>query len=112
MARLRSEQVNMDGTPVETVLTVQNVQTKEQAAARKQDADRSDASPAGALGGMLGRLGRKKDEPKPSDAGAQKASPDTDTRTTFMTTTNSLLTVGATVSADEVAVPATFKLKK
>jgi hypothetical protein len=112
MARIQREKVTMDGTPIETVMTVQTVQTKEQAAsAKKQDTERSDSS-ASPIGGMLGRLGRKKEEPKEADAGAPKASPDTDTRVTFMTTTNSLVSVSTTVSADEIAVPATFKLKK
>ncbi len=112
MARLQSENVNMDGTAIETVMTVQTVQTKEQAAtAKKQDKEGSD-SPAGAIGGMLGRFGRKKEEPKPTEGAAPNASPDTDTRVTFMTSTHSVMSVSTTVSADEMAVPATFKLKK
>ena len=112
MAKLQSEKANMDGTPIETVMTVQAVQTKEQAAAaKKDDTDRSD-SPAGALGGMLGRFGRKKDEPKAAETGAPKAAPDSDTRVTFMTTTSSVLSVATSVLDDEVAVPASFKLKK
>jgi len=111
MARLEREKVNMDGTPVETIMTMQSVQTKEQAAeAKKQDNSQAE-SPAGGIGGMLGRFGKKKEEPKAADA-PPKASPDTDGRVTFMTTTSSLLSVSPAVAADEVAVPAAFKLKK
>jgi len=110
MARLEKEKVNMDGTPVETIMTMQSVQTKEQAAQKKQD-DQQAGPPAGGLGGMLGRFGKKKEEPKPADA-QPKASTDTDTRVTFMTSTNSLLSVSTSVSAEEIAVPANFKLKR
>jgi hypothetical protein len=109
MARLEKEKVNMDGTAIETITAMQSVQTKEQAA-QKQD-DQQGGSPAGGLGGMLGRFGKKKEEPKPADA-QPKAAADSDTRVTIMTTTNNLLSVSTSVSADEVAVPATFKLKK
>ena len=110
MAKLQTEQVNMNGTAIETVLTVQTVQTADQAAGKKKDDNQRADSPGGALGGMLGRLGRKKEEPKDTDP-AQKAVTDSDTRTTFMTSTTSLLSVGTAVSADEVAVPAGFKNK-
>jgi len=110
MARLEKEKVNMDGTAIETVTTMQSVQTKEQAAQKKQD-DQEAGSPTGGLGGMLGRFGKKKEEPKPADA-QPKAASDSDTRVTIMTSMNSLLSVGTTVSADEVAVPATFKLRR
>ena len=110
MARLEKEKVNMDGTPVETIMTMQSVQTKEQAAQKKQD-DQQAGPPAGGLGGMLGRFGKKKEEPKPADA-QPKASTDTDTRVTFMTSTNSLLSVSTSVSAEEIAVPANFRLKR
>ncbi len=109
MARLEKEKVNMDGTPIETIMAIQSVQTKEQAA-QKQD-DQQGGSPAGGLGGMLGRFGKKKEEPKPADA-QPKAAADSDTRVTIMTGTNNLLSVSTSVPAEEVAVPATFKLKK
>jgi hypothetical protein len=109
MARLEKEKVNMDGTAIETITAIQSVQTKEQAA-QKQD-DQQSGSPAGGLGGMLGKFGRKKEEPKPADAQPKVAS-DSDTRATIMTTTNDLLSVSTSVSADEIAVPATFRLKK
>jgi hypothetical protein len=109
MARLEKEKVNMDGTAIETITAMQSVQTKEQAA-QKQD-DQQGGSPAGGLGGMLGRFGKKKEEPKPAEA-QPKAAADSDTRVTIMTATSNLLSVSTSVSADEVAVPATFKLKK
>jgi hypothetical protein len=114
MVRMQKESVNMDGTPIETVGTFQSVMTKEQAAQAKKDEGQGggSSSSAGAIGGMLGRFGKKKEEPKPAEGAAPKASADSDTRATLMTTTNTVLSVGTTVSADEIAVPAGFKLKK
>lgn len=110
MARLEKEKVNMDGTPIETIMAIQSVQSKEQAAQKKQEGAEG-GSPAAGLGGMLGRFGKKKEEPKPADA-PPKAAVDSETRVTIMTGTNSLLSVSTSVSADEVAVPVMFKLRK
>ncbi len=110
MARLEKEKVNMDGTPIETIMAIQSVQTKEQAAQKKQEGTEG-GSPAAGLGGMLGRFGKKKEEPKAADA-PPKAAADSDTRVTIMTGTNTLLSVSTSVSAEEVAVPAGFRLKK
>jgi hypothetical protein len=113
MVRMQRESVNMNGTPIETVATFQTVMTKEQAAqAKKDDSQSGGGSPGGAIGGMLGRFGRKKEEPKPAESAAAKPTSDSDTRTTLMTATSTLLSVATSVSADEVAVPAGFKLKK
>jgi hypothetical protein len=113
MAKLENEKVNMDGTPIETIMTMQSAQSKEQAGQKKQDEPQA-GSPAGGLGGMLGRFAKKKEDPKPADA-QTSAAPDSDTRVTIITatmTTPDLLSVSTSVSADEVAVPATFRLKK
>jgi sRNA-binding protein len=112
MVKMQAERVNMDGTPIESIMTVQTVQTKEQAAeAKKQDQGGSSSS-GGAIGGMLGRFGKKKEEPKPAEGAPAKATADSDTKVTFMTSTVTVLSVSPTVSADDVAVPAGFKLRK
>jgi hypothetical protein len=112
MVRMQKESVNMDGTPIETISTFQTVMTKEQAAqAKKDEGQGGGGSPAGALGGMLGRFGKKKEEPKPAEGGTRAAS-ESETRATLMTATNTLLSVATTVSADEITVPPSFKLKK
>jgi hypothetical protein len=111
MARMQKESVNMDGTAIESTTSFQTVMTKEQATSAKKEEGGS-SSPGGALGGMLGRLGRKKEEPKPAEGGTTAAAAASDTRVTIMTATSSLLTLATSVSADDVAVPATFKLKK
>ncbi|HEY3380327.1 MAG TPA: hypothetical protein VGK32_01085 [Vicinamibacterales bacterium] len=112
MARMQSEKVNMDGTPIETVTIVQSVTTADQATnAKKQDNERGE-SPAGALGGMLGRFGKKKEEPKEQAADAPKgAATDGPNKSTFMTTTLSVLSIGTSVGPQDIAVPVGFKLK-
>jgi hypothetical protein len=108
MARMRRESVSLDGTPIETITTIQTVQTKEQAAAKKEESQGS----TGGLGGMLGRFGRKKEEPKPAEGAAPKAATDSDTRVTFMTSTHAVLSVTPAAAAEDVAVPAGFRLRK
>jgi hypothetical protein len=113
MVRMQKESVNMDGTAIETISTFQTVATKEQAAqAKKEEGQSGGGSPGGAIGGMLGRFGKKKEEPKPAEGGTAKAASESDTRATLMTATHTLLSVATTVSADEIAVPASFKLKR
>lgn len=107
MAKMQSRQVNMEGTAVETVMTIQTVPSKDQAASAKKEENEGGASSG--LGGMLGRFGRKKEEPKNESAAGAPAG---DGRTTLMTVSHTLLNVSPAVTADEMAVPATFKLKK
>lgn len=114
MAKFQKEKVNMDGTPVQTVMTFQTVMTPEQAAqAKKRDEDKP-ASPASALGGMLGRFGRKKaaDDTKDKEAApASTAAPAGEGRSTIMTSNTDLLSVATTVNAADLQVPAGFKQK-
>jgi hypothetical protein len=108
MAKMQSRQANMDGTAVETTVTIQTVPSKDQAASAKKQ-DNEGGGGASGIGGMLGRFGRKKEEPK---ADGSAAKPAADERTTLMTTTRTLVDVSHTVTADEITVPPAFKLKK
>jgi hypothetical protein len=94
LARMQAEGTKMDGTPLETVLTVEGVKSPEQMAAAKND----DSGGGGGLGGMLARKMMKKKEP---------ASP----RATIMTTTHQVLSIGTSVNPNDLQVPADFKLK-
>jgi hypothetical protein len=111
MARMQKEAVNLEGTPVQTIMTVQTVVPPEQVQARKSD----DEKPSGGvLGGMLGRFGKKKtDDAKDKDKEAAPASaaPTGDNKTTFMTSTTDVLSVAPTADAADLQVPAGFKLK-
>ena len=94
MEKFQSEKVNMDGTPLQTVVKIELVASAEQAARAKESEDKG----GGGLGGMLARkMAGKKDE---------NATPG---RSTFMTTTHEVLKVSA--DAGEVGIPAGFKQK-
>jgi len=111
MAKMQQEKVNMDGTPVQTITTLQTVMTPEQAAeAKKRDEDKP-SSPVGGLGGMLGRFGKKKaEEPKDKDAAPAAASGATN-KATFMTSTSELISVATAVAPADIQVPAGFRQK-
>ena len=97
MARVQKENVNLDGTPVLTVLKVEAVQSAEQAAAVKE----SEPAPAG-LGGLGGRLARRMIRKK-EDASASAPG-----RATVMTVQHEVLTVAPAVSDADLAIPAGF----
>jgi hypothetical protein len=101
MQRMQKENVNLDGTPVLTVMKVEAVKNPEQ----KSAAESSERPPAG-LGGLGGRLAgrmmrRNKDQADASAAG----------RATVMTFQHEVLKVMPTVSDAELAIPEGFKKK-
>jgi hypothetical protein len=97
MAGLEKQNVKMDGSALETTLTVEGVKSKEEMA---QAASQESGSEGGGLGGMFARkLMRKKAE----DAGP---------RSTVFTSTNEVLSVDASAGDADVAIPAGFKEKK
>jgi hypothetical protein len=105
MAKFEREKANMDGTPIQTTMTLAAAGSPEQAqAAGGEDAPRGGG---GLVGGMLGRFGRKKAD----DKAASKASNEPG-RSTIMTSSTETLGVGTTVNAADLQVPAGFKLKK
>lgn len=97
LARMQAEGAKMQGTPLENVLTVEAVKTAEQMeAAKEQDS----SGGGGGLGGMLARKMMKKKQDQP-------ASP----KTTVMTITHQVLSIGTSVNPNDVQVPADFKMK-
>ena len=109
MKRLQAESVNLDGTAVMTVTTVDAVATAEQqAAAAKAAAEqpKQEGVPR-SIGGLAGRLGRRvaqRDE--------QPTASSTPGRANFMTIQHEVVKVAATASDADVQVPAGFKEKK
>jgi hypothetical protein len=107
MRRMQAESVNMDGTPVQTTVTVESVASAEQAAAQpaaeqSRETPRSIGGLAGALGGRLGRRiagGGNDDQPANATPG----------RATFMTMNNELLKVTTTPVDADVQIPAGFR---
>jgi hypothetical protein len=97
LTRMRSEETKMEGTPLETVLTVEGVKSPEQMAQAREE---ESSGGGGGLGGMLARKMMKKKQ----DQGAGPKS-------TIMTVTHQVLSVGTTVTPADIEIPAGFKLK-
>lgn len=103
LAKMRTENVNMDGTPILSTVTIDSVKSAEQMAEGSKQRNEDSGSGASGGGGMLGGFAKKlsKKSDSPTD---QKA------RATFMTMTNEVLKVAAEVGS-EVAIPAGFQQK-
>ena len=106
IGKMQTEQVNMEGTPVLTVTTMELVQSEEQVAHEQQEQkeEQPDITSLGGLGGFLGKkaLGKKK----------QKEQPQSANRVSVMTMNHELLSVSNDVAPADLAVPAGFKEKK
>jgi len=102
IAKMRTEGVKLDGTPVMTVLTFDAVKSAEQAAAEQKSDSKSSSGGAG-LGGIAGGLMRRAAQKKAEKPEGDKS------RTTVMTSTTEILKVVTDVAAADVAVPAGFK---
>jgi hypothetical protein len=115
--RFEKESVNMDGTSVLTVATLDVVASAEQAAEEaKEQQGQSSAAQApptslGGLGGALGgRIGRRilSGGNKNADTAPAASTPG---RATIMTMTDEVVKVTPSVSETDVAIPAGFKQK-
>jgi len=104
MAKMSAEGGKLDGTAIQTTVTIAAVRSAEQLAEESKGAE-ADIRPTG--GGISGRLGgilAKKIGPKKDDAGKP--------RSTFMTMNTEVLKVATDVAQADVAVPAGFKENK
>ena len=103
MAKMSAEGAKLEGTAIQTTVTMDAVKSAEQLAEESKE----DAKPSGGGGGISGRLGgmlAKKIGPKKEDPGK--------TRSTFMTINTEVLKVATDVAPADVAVPAGFKENK
>jgi hypothetical protein len=107
LAKMRAEGGNLDGTPIQSTLTMDAVKSAEQIAeeAKSREND-SRTSPSGGIGGLVGGLARRAAQKKSGGDDAPKP------RVTFMTSTTEVLKVATDVAATDVAVPAGFKENK
>jgi len=104
MKKFQAENVNLDGTPVLTEMTVDAVASAEQAAAQAKAEEPKEQGVPRSLGGLAGRLGRKiaKKDDEPKAAG---------NRATFMTLQHEVLKVAATANDADLQIPVGFKQK-
>jgi hypothetical protein len=105
MKKLQAENVNLNGTPVQTVVTFQAVRNAEQMAAEKEPQGDRPAGLGGMLGGIAGRM-RRRNADQPQEGAA--ASPN---RVTIMTMNHDVLKVSPDVAAGDVAIPEGYKPK-
>lgn len=97
-SRFAAEQVNVEGSPVLTTMTVESVAPKGQAVESSEE--ESGPSLGGLFGGLGKKLGKKKSkEEAPSQPG----------RATLMTIHNEVMSVNAGAGPEAVALPAGFK---
>jgi len=97
LARMQSEGTKMEGTPLESVLTVEAVKSPEQ---MQQAQEQESGGGGGGLGGMLARKMMKKKQDGPANP-----------KSTIMTITHQVLSVATTVEPTDLQVPAEFKQK-
>ena len=105
MGKLEIEKVNMDGTPVLTVIRADAVGNPNQTAQAPPAQQNKQVEIPKSLGGLLGGLGRKaasKDDNK-ADSGKPAS---------FMTINEELLSVATSVNESDVSIPPAFKEKK
>ena len=96
LARMRAENVNLDGTAILTTVTIDAVKSAEQMTQdQKQDSTSSSSGGGGLLGGLARRAMQRKEDPK--------------ARATFMTMTSEVLKLSTDVPAADVALPPGFK---
>jgi hypothetical protein len=104
IARMRAENVKMDGTPIQTTTTLDAVKSEEQVASeQQQQQDSRSVSPSNPIGSAFSGLARRAANRNSTPAGA---------RATFMTMTNEVLKVVTTVSDADVAIPVGVKENK
>jgi hypothetical protein len=105
IARMRTESVKMDGTPIQTTTTIDAVKSEEQVAAdqKQPQQDSRSSPPSSPVGSLIGGLARRAANRNSTPAGA---------RATFMTMTSEVLKVATTVTDAVVAIPAGFKENK
>jgi hypothetical protein len=95
--RMQKDSDKLNGTPLDTTMTLESVKSKEQMAQAQQQ--QPSTSSGGGLGGMLAKKMMKK-----NDAPSQRA--------TVFTTNHAVLEVSKSVAASDLAIPPDFKEKK
>ncbi len=104
LGKMTTEGGKIDGTPVQSTMTMDTVKSANQLAeeAKAGDSEGKNAA-SGGVGGLLGGFAKKMAAKKMGGDDAGKA------RATFMTMNNEVLKVVTDVTAADVAVPAGFK---
>jgi hypothetical protein len=106
LGRMSTEGAKLDGTPIQSTVTIDSVKSADEMAQEKKQSEQDDSvKPAGGLGGMFGGFAKRAIKKKEGGDTPQA-------RATFMTVTNEVLKVATSVDAADLAVPAGFKENK
>ena len=105
MGKLEVEKVNMEGTPVLTVIRADAVGNPNQTAQAPPAQQNKQVEIPKSLGGLLGGLGRKAASKDDNKADSSKPA-------SFMTINEELLSVATSVNEADVSIPPAFKEKK
>jgi len=103
LGKMRAENVNMNGTPIQTIMTMESVPSKEMAAQQQKQQEESESSGGGLLGGFAKKFGKKKTDDQPA-GGAEKPN-------AFLTMNHEVLSISTGVAPEDVSIPAEFKQK-
>ncbi len=117
IGKFNVENVNMNGTPIQTLMTVESVASAQQLQEQQkeqQNAQKNESSNTGiptSVGGLLGGIGRRavRNRTQQQEQKQENATPG---RATILTMNHELLKAGTDVGAGDVAIPAGFKQKK
>lgn len=113
MEKMAAEARKLQGTPILTVTTVDAVRSAEQMAAEAKGGDSASSGGGSAptsVGGLIGGFGRRMANRNKEKEDAATAGPKN--RANIMTTTSEVLKVATSVAAEDVSLPAGFKLDK
>lgn len=115
IGKFNVENVNMDGTAIQTVMTTESVLSAEELQKQQQQQQSAQAndtttSAPTSVGSLIGGLGRRAIKNKVQQKQQQENT--TPGRATIMTMNHEVLKVATDATAADVAVPAGFKEKK
>jgi hypothetical protein len=113
IGKFNVENVNMDGTAIQTLMTTDSVASAEQIQQQKQQQntagnDSSTTNVPTSIGGLIGGLGRRAVRNKTQEQPQENSTPG---RATIMTVNHEVIKVLTDVTAGDVAIPAGFKQK-
>jgi hypothetical protein len=113
IGKFNVENVNMDGTPILTVMTTESVASPEELERQQREARKSEPAPETtptSVGGLLGGIGRR--AMRSREQKQQQPENATPGRATVMTMNHEVIRVATDVSAADVSIPAGFKQKR
>jgi hypothetical protein len=118
IGKFNVENVNTDGTAIQTVMTTESVlsaEQRQQQQQQQQSAQNNDSSTTDvptSVGGLIGGLGRRAIRNRQKKQQEEQQANTTPGRATIMTMDNEVLKVATDVTAADLAVPPGFKQKK